>query len=135
MGNAFLMNQSSNPTSEGITELIGSLSYSGTYANSTYYRVADCRMGFNTSGEVFITIRGGTSTSYENVYFTLVSIPIGSGITLVGQGSYRYASETAGQYYTAILAGVTQKINVAINFSTRNGTYDWVRADMTVTYV
>lgn len=112
-------------------DYVGTLTITGTYASSTYYTAAECRMGCNKNGDLFITIQGGTSASYENVYFTSVSVP--SGVSFVGQPNYQYTSGAVGQYYTAIFTGVTAKVNVSINLSAVNSTYDYVQADVTIT--
>lgn len=115
-----------------LVNLCGSLTFGGSYASATYFTESGCRMGFNTNGEVIVVIQGGTSTSYENVIFTLASAP--SGITLETGGTTFDTGDPAGNYFVGILKGVTKKINVSVNFAAVNATYDWVEARLTVTY-
>ena len=117
----------------------GNLTFSGTYANSTYYTAAGCFLDVNKdTGRAFITIQGGTSTTYENVYFTASSLP--SGVTLLTppggtNGAGFGTGGTAKRYFTAVLTGVTGKINVAVTMSTLSNTsYDAVNCALKVTY-
>ena len=118
------------------TSWAGSLTFSGTYATSTYYTAAGCSLAVDKdTGMAFITIQGGTSSTYENIYFAATSLP--SGVTMLTQPDYTNYG-TGGDtkcYYTAVLTGVTGKINVAVDMSSRSGTsYDAVQCALTVTY-
>lgn len=127
MGTAFLMGQGGG----GVTNPVKSISYTGTYATATYFTEHGCRTGFNENGDVFITIQGGTSTTYENILFSPLSLP--DGIIMLTPQSYTHASNPAGTYYTCVLAGVTKPININIDFASRDSTYDYVKANVTVT--
>lgn len=116
----------------GMENLCGELTFSGTYATSTYFTESGCRMGCNENGDVFIILRGGTSTSYENIVFNLESAP--SGITLLKTTTTTHADNSAGNHFGCCLTGVTKKINVLVDFTARNSTYDYIRADLTVSY-
>lgn len=114
----------------------GNLTFSGTYATSTYYTASGSFLTVDKdTGRAFITIQGGTSTSYENIYFSAASLP--SGVTmLTPPGDTNFGTNGSAQrYYTAVLTGVTGKINVAVAMNTRAGTsYDAVQCALTVTY-
>ena len=111
----------------------GNLTFSGTYANSTYFTEAGCSLGVDKSlGYAYVTIQGGTSTSYENVYFTAASLP--SRVSLLTYQQNFGTGGTASTHYTCVLTGITGKINVVVDFNNRNGTYDYVQAALTVTY-
>ncbi len=114
-----------------ILDLLGTLSFSGTYATSTYFTQADCTWACNSNGEIILIIRGGTSTAYENIIFTLVSAPTGVAIK-TGSSSWDTSNPTQ-QYYGCVLTGVTQKVNIAVNLSAVNSTYDYVQCALTVT--
>ena len=121
------------------TSWAGNLTFSGTYATSTYYTAAGCYLTVDKdTGRAFVTIQGGTSTSYENIYFTATSLP--SGVTMLapagGTAGANFGTAGATQlYHTVVLTGVTGKINVAVNMSTRaNTSYDAVNCALTVTY-
>lgn len=117
----------------------GNLTFNGTYATSTYYTSAGSFLSVDKdTGRAFITIQGGTSTSYENIYFTASSLP--SGVTLLKppgntNGANFGTAGTTQCYYTAVLTGITGKINVAVTMSTRASTsYDAINCALTVTY-
>lgn len=127
MSEAFLMGQGGG----GVKNPVKSISYTGAYANATYFTEAGCRTGFNENGDVFIAIQGGTHTSYENIMFSPLSLP--TGITMLTLQTYTNAANPTGTYYACILTGVTQPININIDFASINSTYDWAIANVTVT--
>lgn len=116
----------------------GNLTFSGTYAYNynagAYYTRAGCSLAVDKeTGMAFITIQGGTSTNYENVYFTDHSLP--TGVTALP--TQLYGGPTNGnsqRYFTQVLTGITGKINVDVNLSTINSSYDYIEANLTVTY-
>lgn len=117
----------------------GDLTFSGTYATSNYYTASGSFLTVDKdTGRAFITIQGANNTSWENIYFTATSLP--SGVTMLtppgGTNAYNFGTGgSTQQYYTAVLTGVTGKINVAIAMGTRSGTsYDAVNCALTVTY-
>ena len=117
----------------------GNLTFSGTYATATYYTAAGCSLAVDKQkGMAFVVVQGGTSTSYENVYFTATSLP--SGVTMLTPpgGSDGVGFGTTGStmcYFTAVLTGITGKINVAVAMGARSNTsYDAVNCALTVTY-
>jgi hypothetical protein len=113
-------------------DLCGTLSFTGTYATATYITAASSRMAGNpTSQEIIIAIKGGSSTSYENVIFSLTSAP--SGVALVSSAGLWGASVPAGQYYCCILTGVTQNMNISCNMNAQNSTNDTVTCAITAT--
>lgn len=117
----------------------GELTFSGSYASSTYYTEAGCSLAVDENkGMAFVTIQSGTSSSYENIYFTAVSLPDGVTMLTPPGGTTGAGFGTGGatqSYFTAVLTGITGKINVAVNLSTLASTsYDAVRCDLTVTY-
>lgn len=112
--------------------LCGTLTFSGTYATSTYFTQAGCYMASTANGQVIVVIQSGTSASYENVLFTIASQPASIGI--LTNTATPYASNATQQYFCCILTNVTQKINVAVDFNTINATYDYVNANLTITY-
>ena len=81
---------------------------------------------------MFVVIQGGNSTGYENVIFNLNSAP--EGIALAQTPLYTHASNAVGVHYGCVLTGVTQPIDIVVNFDNVDATYDYVRANLTVTY-
>ena len=123
-----------NSIQVGTPDLHGTLSFTGTYNSSTYVQPQGSSMGSNfATKEVFIIVQGGTSASYGNIVFELLTAP--SGVTLASSMAlYTHASAPASQHFGCVLRGVNQKINVSVNMSAINTTYDWAKAALTVTY-
>lgn len=116
----------------------GSLTFTSTsstkYNTATYYTEAGCSLAVDKQkGMAFVTIQGGTSTSYEKIYFTAASLP--AGVTMQSYNEYFYGSTgNTKDYYTVGLTGITGKINVVVDFNYVNSSYDYTRAALTVTY-
>lgn len=101
----------------------------GTYATSTYY--SSYSANFLNYNKAIIAVEGGTSTSYENIYFVLSSAP--DGVTLGTQTSYNYAGTSAGTLYCCILEGVQEDITINLGFDAVNSTSDYVTCNITIT--
>jgi len=114
---------------------VNSFSITGTYATSTYYTAAGSGYAVLPNGNVIIFIQGGTSTSYEHIYFNLTSNT--ANVTKVA--GWDISSWDTGDptkvIYACIIGGITGKIDISINLSTVNSSYDYVRADVTITSV
>ena len=117
---------------QGVEYYVPSLTFSGTYATATYFAEANCSCFRDAAGRIALVMQGGTTSSYENLYFTLTDSS-GLGVTLAGQSVYTYASATIGQYYVAVLTGITKPVNIAVALSARNSTSDYVTCAITVT--
>lgn len=111
--------------------VVKSITTSGTYDSATYH--GNYFAAIDTNGKLLLSVVGGTSTSYESIYFRVTSLP--SGVSLAGQSYYSYASMTASLPYVAIFSGLTGSVNIALNFSGVNSSSDWVACDVTITYV
>ena len=125
-----------NVPNEGILPLItndGSIVPTGTYATATYYNLEyGVKIGYMANGDVMISMKNGTSTAYENLYFYAASLP--SGVTLDAPSTFG-SGNVVGMTFVGIISGLTGSANIAINMSTRNSTSDYVRCDLTITYV
>lgn len=125
-----------NVPNEGIEPIIvndGSITPTGTYANSTYYNTSyGVKIGYMANGDVMISMQGGTSTSYENIYFYAASLP--SGVTLTAPSKFG-TGNAAEMMFVCIISGLTGSANIAIDMSTRNRSSNYVRCDLTITYV
>ena len=109
----------------------GGLSFTGTYANATYFTESGCSLDVEKeSGRAFLTIQGGTSSGYENILFSLASAP--DGVKMLTTQQYTHASNNVGNYYTCVLTGVDRRINVFVDLNAVNATYDSVTASITV---
>lgn len=108
---------------------------SSSYNSATYFTEAGCSLAVDPiRGMAFVTIQGGTSTAYENIYFSSCTVPTGVTI-LPSQGAYTHSSNTAQRYYTQAFSGITGKINVNAHLYTVNSSYDYVNVQLTLTYV
>lgn len=113
---------------DGIVPLVNSISVSGTYSDSTYQTYAGAF--YAQDGKVALIMKSGTSTTYENLNFSLASAP--AGVSLSDQSVCTYSSANAGQYYVAILTGITKKVNISIDMSSRNSSSDYVQCAITI---
>lgn len=108
-----------------------SITPSGSYATSTYYDTTyGVKVGYCPDGSVLISMKGGTSTSYENLNFTLSSAP--SGIAIETSDTDWDTSDPAGNLYVCCLTGITSPVSIAIEMSSRNSTDDYVTCAITV---
>ena len=125
-----------NVPDKGILPLIandGSIVPTGTYATATYYDLAyGVKIGYMANGDVMISMKNGTSKAYENLYFHAASLP--SGVTLDAPSTFG-TGNVVGMTFVGIISGLTGSANIAINMSTRDATNDYVRCDLTITYV
>ena len=116
----------------GVESLLGTLSFTGTYATELSTRTNSWAFNPDT-GHVLLVLQGANTTSYENIVFTIASAP--SGITLLGgYSSALDTSDPAGNMYGCIIQGVTAPINISIAVNTRNSANDYYQADLTITY-
>lgn len=120
----------------GIKQIIandGSIVPTGTYATAAYYNIEyGVKIGYMANGDVMISMKNGTSTAYENLYFYAALLP--SGVTLDAPSTFS-ASNVVGMTFVGIISGLTGSANIAIDMSTRNSSTDYVRCDLTITYV
>jgi len=111
-----------------------SITPTGTYATSTYYNTTyGVKLGYMANGDIILSMRAGTTTSYEYLYFYLASAPSGVTITEVHNTSSSYATAAAGLIYACVISGLTVKSQIAIAMNTYNGTGDYTRVDITIT--
>lgn len=105
----------------------------GTYASSTYYNVDyGVKIGYVADGDILLSMRGGTTTSYENLRFILASAPEGVSITASTTSG---TSTAAGTIFACVLSGISSPVTIGIEMNTINSTNDYVECDITVTEV
>ena len=125
-----------NVPNKGIETLIandGSITPTGTYATAGYYNLEyGVKIGYMANGDVMISMKNGTSKAYENLYFYAASLP--TGVTLDAPSTFS-SSNVVGMTFVGIISGLTGPANIAIDMSTRNSSTDYVRCDLTITYV
>lgn len=125
-----------NVPNKGIEPLIandGSITPTGTYATEGYYNLEyGVKIGYMANGDVMISMKNGTSTAYENLYFYAASLP--TGVTLDAPSTFS-SSNVVGMTFVGIISGLTGSANIAIDMSTRDSSHDYIRCDLTITYV
>lgn len=125
-----------NVPNKGILPLIAndsSIVPTGTYATEVYYNLEyGVKIGYMANGDVMISMKNGTSTAYENLYFYAASLP--TGVTLDAPSTFG-TGNVVDMTFVGIISGLTGSANIAIDMSTRNSSYDYVRCDLTITYV
>ena len=114
-----------------ITNPVNSFTINGDYASSTYYTAAGSGYAIMANGNVVIFIQGGTSTSYEHIYFNANSL---TGATAgVGFGISDWdTSDPAQVVYACTLTGVSAGRAITVALDNVNSTDDYVRANITV---
>lgn len=115
----------------GVSPKVNSIAATGSYTSATYQQ--GYWAAITNGKQLIITVKGGTSTSYESIYFTNASVP--SGVTLLGQSYYSYSSMTAGQMYVAVYSGITSDVNITLNFNSTNSSSDYVQCAVTIVNV
>ena len=108
---------------------VNSITTSGDYDSSDYH--GDYYAAIDASGNLLLSVIGGASTNYESIYFNCISLP--SGVSLVNQTYYSYASMPAQSLYTAILRGLTTSVDIALNFNAVNTDNDFTKCEVTIT--
>lgn len=120
-----------NGYGSGVPHRVNSITATGSYTSATYQQ--GYWAAITQDGHLIITVKGGTSTSYESIYFTNASLPTRVG--LLGQSYYSYSSMTAGQMYVAIYEGISKDVNITLNFNATNSSSDYVQCAVTIAYV
>lgn len=110
----------------------GNIVPTGKYANATYYNVDyGVKIGYCSNGDIMLSMKNGTTTSYENLYFTLASAP--TGVTLTANAEAQGTSGTAGIMHVCIISGVTSNINIAVELTDINSSRDYTTCSITIT--
>lgn len=121
----------------GITPLIsngGNVVPTGSYASSTYYNTDfGVLVSYSTDGKVIVTMKGGTSTAYENINFALGTAP--GGVEIVTNSTSYDTADPAGNIYSCVLTGIESPVEMSIAMDGVNSTYDYVTCTITLTEV
>ena len=105
----------------------------GTYATSVYYNTSfGVLISYAPNGDVVLTMKGGTTTTYENLYYVLDSAPDGVTMEFVRNTG---TSSTSGRIYSCVLSNIQTLVNIAIAMNNRNSSSDYTRCDITITEV
>ena len=105
----------------------------GKYATSTYYNTSfGVLISYASNGDVVLTMKGGTTTTYENLYYILDSAPDGVTMEFVRNTG---ASSTPGRIYSCVLSNIQTLVNIAIDMNGTNSSTDYTRCGITITEV
>lgn len=115
----------------GVNPKVNSITATGSYTSSTYQQ--GYWAAITSGNQLMITVKGGTTTAYESIYFTNASLP--SGVTLEGQSYYSGTSMTSGSMYVAVYKGIKSDVNITLNFDSTSSSSDYVRCAVTIAYV
>lgn len=114
--------------------LVNSITFEGTYASSSYYDANNSGCCINPdTGVCIIYVTGGTSSTFESIRFDKTSIP--AGAVWGPQSYYNDYAMDLGCLYSVLISNITYPVDVVCNFSSRNSSYDYVYADVTITKV
>lgn len=121
----------------GITPLISNgdnVVPTGSYAGSSYYNTDfGVLVSYSADGKVIITMKGGTSTGYENIDFVLETAP--SGVEIVKNSTSYDTGDPAGNIYSCVLTGIESPVEMSITMNGANSSYDYVNCSITLTEV
>ena len=107
------------------------VSLTGNYASSTYIKGHGAAI--NNDGVLVIWAVPNT-TSYEHICFTATSL--GAGAKSMGWDISNFdTADPAGVVYACTVSGLSgyNTINITLNASTANSTYDYTQVDVTLT--
>lgn len=108
----------------------------GTYANATYYNVNfGIKISYSPDGDVIVTVKGGTSTAYENIIFTLTTSISGVTLSQGAETTWNASVSPEGHVYSCVISGLTKKASMAVKFSAINATNDTTTCAITLTAV
>lgn len=105
----------------------------GSYANATYYNVNfGIKISYAPDGDVVVTVKGGTSTAYENIIFTLTTSISGVTLSQGAETTWNASVSPVGHVYSCVISGITKKASMAVEFSNINATNDTTTCAITL---
>lgn len=111
----------------------GAIAPTGTYATATYYNTDfGVRIAYDAGGDIYIIMKGGTTTSYEYLRFAAASVPEGVTVEATVPTSSSYVSMTAGMMQVGVIHGVTGNVRISLVMDAINSTYDYTDVKVTV---
>ena len=106
----------------------------GTYATATYYDTAfGVRIAYGMSGDVYVIMKGGTTTAYEYLRFVAGTVPDGVTIETAVPESTSYVTAMPGMLMVGIIHGVSRNMEMSIVMSSYNASYDYTDVTITLT--
>ena len=125
-------------TPVGIKQLINndtSITPTGTYATATYYnKTYGVKIGYTSDGDIILSMKAGTTSGYETLYFYASSLPSGATLTEVHTTSTSYVGGSPELIYACVISGLSQSYThtLSLAMNTINATYDYTRVDITI---
>ena len=102
---------------------VPSFTVTGTYANyimEPYYITTDKENGI-------LSIALCTdSTAYENVFISSITDETGLGIQKIAETHVKQTGGTVGDYSATFFSNVTKPVNIELDASSRNTSYDYI---------
>ena len=113
----------------------GELTVSGSFATSSYnYPTDGIRTAFTGSnGSIYIICQEHNTTAYENIRFTLATVP--TGVSIVSQTRYNGTSTTANGLYICKITGITKPVEISIDVTGRSSSSDYYTYGITLSEV
>ena len=116
---------------EPIIDNDDSVTPTGSYATSTYYNLDyGVKIGYCSDGNILLSMKGGTSTAYENINFELGTAP--DGVTILKNSKSYDTSDPAGNLFVCVLSGISGHATVDISMDSVNSSYDYVTATINI---
>lgn len=113
--------------SEGLTP-------TGTYANATYYDVTyGVKVAYGANGDIYLVMKGGTTTAYEYLRFVADAVPEGVTVETTVPTSTSYVSLMPGMLMVGIIHGVTGNVSLALVMDAYNASYDYTDVKISIT--
>lgn len=110
--------------------VVNSITTTGSYDSATYH--ADYWAAIDANGHLLVCVCGGTSTAYEAINLEAGTVP--SGVTLIAEPSTTDTSGTSGAVYACVFSGITNSVNLTLDFNAVNSSNDYVTCAVTITY-
>ena len=110
-----------NLISTGMERLIindDSIVPTGRYANDTYYNTSfGVKVAYFSNGQIGILMQGGSSTDYSEIDMEIGNAPSGVYLNLVYGTTYR--AGTSRKLFMGLISGITKKVEISIDMSSR----------------
>lgn len=107
----------------------------GTYATATYYNLDfGAKIAYDRTGDIYIIMKGGTTTDYEYFRFVAGDVPSGVTVETTVPSSTSYVTMMPANLQVGIVHGVTGRVNMTLEMKTSgNSSYDYIDVTVNVT--
>lgn len=107
----------------------------GTYATAVYFDLDfGVKVSYDRIGNIYLVMKGGTTTDYENLRFVAGEVPDGVTIETTVPSSTSYVTMMPGKLQVGIIHGVVGMVNVSLAMNTAgNSSYDYIDVTVNIT--